>query len=124
MQRKTYDQAELTKEQLNIATRACDDAHARAFLRKLRALIVFAQSEPEFIPRVDEDTGEIGPQKNWRPAFLARHNARTAMGFANTWAILKEFGWSEETAEADWQTMLNLLPADKLRQDDWNLVSL
>jgi len=97
----------------------CNDAYARARLRKLRALILFAQSEPETIPGYDEDTGAFGPMANFEAMHPARSLAMQAMERPTGAPLLKEFGWTNETVGASWDTMLRHLPADRVKPLPW-----
>lgn len=115
----SYEASELSADQQEALTLQCNDAYARARLRKLRALILFAQSEPETIPGYDEDTGTFGPRANFEATHPARSLAMHAMESSACAPLLKELGWTDETAGADWDTMLRHLPADRLQPLPW-----
>lgn len=115
----TYRIGDLTTEKRSSLTLQCNEAYARATLRKLRALILFAQSEPETIPAYDEDTGIFGPMANFEAIHPARSLAMSAMDSAACSPLLKEFGWTDEMIGADWDTMLRHLPADRLKPLPW-----
>ena len=114
-----YDIANLTPERRDALTRKCGDAYARATLRKLRAAILFALSEPEGLPVYDEDTGMIGPQKDYDVMQPIRNLLARAMHDRTTWAILTQLGWNERMCCADWETMLQHLPAEQFRPLPW-----
>jgi hypothetical protein len=112
-----YHINDLTAEQRLALTLKCNDAYARAKLRKLRAAILFAQAEPDTIPCYDEDTGEFGPQEN----FDVRQRIRSLIDSAMTPCseILGELGWTEDMRYADWTTMLQHLPAERIQPLPW-----
>lgn len=110
---------DLTGDQTSSLVLMCNDAYARATLRKLRALILFAQSEPETIPAYDEDTGKFGAMDNFEAIHPARSLALRAMNSAACSPLLKELGWTNEMIGADWDTMLRHLPADRLQPLPW-----
>ena len=115
----TYEASKLSAVQQQTLILQCNDAYARACLRKLRALILFAQSEPETIPSYDEDTGTFGPMANFEAIHPARSLAMHAMESPTCAPLLKELGWTDEPARADWDTMLRHLPADRLKPPPW-----
>ncbi len=114
-----YDTDDLTADQRDALTRKCNDAFARASLRKLRSLILFAQSEPSTLPVYDEDTGKFGPQPNYDAIHPVRSLIETSMQCPVRSAILRELGWSEDMLYADWETMLSHLPAERFQPLPW-----
>jgi hypothetical protein len=60
-----YHINDLPADQRRALTLKCNDANARASLRRLRAAILFAQAEPDTLPVYHEDTGEFGPQEDY-----------------------------------------------------------
>jgi hypothetical protein len=110
---------DLTAEQRLALTQKCNDAYARALLRRLRAAIQFAQAEPDTRPVYDEDTGEFGPQQDYHVRQPVRSLMDTAMECRICSLILKELGWTEDMRFADWDTMLQHLPAERIQPQSW-----
>jgi hypothetical protein len=67
-------------------------------------LVLFAQSKLETIPVYDR---------------LARDLAEAAMECPSSSQILTDLGWTTETPRADWETMLRLLPVERLQPLPW-----
>ena len=82
-----------------------------AVTRELRAAILFARAEPEwFPPALDEDTGEVVPQRNWRPVHRVLDLARRAVENPVAARMLADAGWDGDVRLGDWETMLRRLP--------------
>ena len=114
-----YDIRDISAEQRSVLIRHCNESWARSRLRKLRALIQFAMSEPDCLAGYDEDTGKFGLHPQYEVHNSVLRLADQAFEDPCTAAYLKRFGWTEETTRADWATMLALLPADQLQPLPW-----
>ncbi|MEE3503964.1 hypothetical protein [Acidiphilium acidophilum] len=110
-----YDSAELSRERLFDLVTKCNVSWAQGELRKLHFMTLFAQSEPKFLPSYDEDTGEIGLKPNNEPTYRVRRIAEDSMQCKIRSVILTELGWTPETPYAPLETILAMLPLDRLQ---------
>lgn len=108
---------ELGVEEVTAATKTDEAANpysaavGAAIVRELRWAILFASAEPDFFPPAyDEDTGELAPVANYRPASRVACLSAKAQSHPVAARILAEAGWTEDTSRADLATMLKCLP--------------
>lgn len=86
-------------------------AQGEALIRQLRWRIMFAQSEPKFLPpEEDPDTGKIAPVPHDGPRLKAQRIANLISCDAAAMHILKRYGWTKNDHDSNLETMLSHLP--------------